>query len=181
MRSNTIKSGFDRAPHRSLLKATGVIKSDDDFKKPFIGIANSYIDLIPGHVYLQEFGKFVKDSVLRTLAIAHGAGIDFAPEGLNELARRAPYIRIVSPASKEVHMEDVDRGGAHATIMDRQVIRSAADPYSAAGSLAILCANLGPNGSAVKVGAIDKKTRNHSGPDLRIPGGGGWGADGRTE
>ena len=70
---------------------------------------------------------------------------------------------------------------ASAEIMDSQVIRSAADPYSAAGSLAILCANLGPNGSAVQVGAIDKKTRNHSGPDLRIPGGGGWGADGRTE
>ena len=57
MRSDLIKSGFDKAPHRSLLKATGVIKSDEDFKKPFIGICNSYIDLIPGHVHLQEFGK----------------------------------------------------------------------------------------------------------------------------
>ncbi len=63
MRSDLIKKGFDKAPHRSLLKATGVIKSDEDFKKPFIGICNSYIDLIPGHVHLQEFGRVVKEAV----------------------------------------------------------------------------------------------------------------------
>ena len=63
MRSDTIKLGFERAPHRSLLKATGAIRSREDFQKPFIGIANSYIDLIPGHVHLQDFGKVVKESV----------------------------------------------------------------------------------------------------------------------
>ena len=63
MKSDLIKKGFEKAPHRSLLKATGVIKSDDDFNKPFIGVCNSYIDLIPGHVHLQEFGKIVKDAV----------------------------------------------------------------------------------------------------------------------
>ena len=63
MRSDLIKSGFERAPHRSLLKATGVIRDDADFKKPFIGICNSYIDLIPGHVHLQDFGKVVKEAV----------------------------------------------------------------------------------------------------------------------
>ena len=60
MRSDEIKKGFERAPHRSLLKATGLIESNDDFEKPFIGIANSYIDLIPGHVHLQAFGKIAK-------------------------------------------------------------------------------------------------------------------------
>ena len=63
MRSDLIKKGIERAPHRSLLKATGVIQSDDDFKKPFIGVVNSYIDLIPGHVHLQEFGKVVKETI----------------------------------------------------------------------------------------------------------------------
>lgn len=63
MRSDLIKKGFEKAPHRSLLKATGVIESDDDFNKPFIGICNSYIDLIPGHVHLQEFGKIIKEAV----------------------------------------------------------------------------------------------------------------------
>lgn len=63
MRSDLIKAGFERAPHRSLLRATGVIHDEADFGKPFIGICNSYIDLIPGHVHLQEFGKVVKQAV----------------------------------------------------------------------------------------------------------------------
>ena len=50
MRSDLIKKGFERAPHRSLLRATGVIQSEDDFNKPFIAIANSYTDIVPGHV-----------------------------------------------------------------------------------------------------------------------------------
>ena len=63
MRSDTIKVGIEHAPHRSLLRATGVIRDDSDFDKPFVGIANSYIDLIPGHVHLQDLGKAAKDSV----------------------------------------------------------------------------------------------------------------------
>jgi dihydroxy-acid dehydratase len=71
MRSDLIKKGFEKAPHRSLLRATGVIKDNEDFKKPFIGVVNSYIDLIPGHVHLQEYGKLVKD------AIREAGGIPF--------------------------------------------------------------------------------------------------------
>ena len=63
MRSDTIKKGFEHAPHRSLLRATGVIKEESDFERPFIGIANSYTDLIPGHVHLQEFGKVAKQAI----------------------------------------------------------------------------------------------------------------------
>jgi len=60
MRSDTIKKGFERAPHRSLLRATGVIESEADFDKPFIAIANSYTDCIPGHAHLNEVGQLVK-------------------------------------------------------------------------------------------------------------------------
>lgn len=63
MRSDLIKKGADKAPHRSLLKATGIIKDDSDFEKPFIGVANSYTDLIPGHAHLQGFGKIVKEVI----------------------------------------------------------------------------------------------------------------------
>jgi dihydroxy-acid dehydratase len=80
VRSDLIKTGFDKAPHRSLLKATGVIKSDDDFKKPFIGICNSYIDLIPGHVHLQEFGKVVKEAVRE----AGGVPFEFNTIGVDD-------------------------------------------------------------------------------------------------
>ncbi|MGJ7921113.1 dihydroxy-acid dehydratase [Neobacillus sp. LXY-4] len=61
LRSNMIKQGFDRAPHRSLLRAAGV--KEEDFNKPFIAVVNSYIDIVPGHVHLQEFGKIVKDAI----------------------------------------------------------------------------------------------------------------------
>ncbi len=61
MRSDMIKKGFERAPHRSLLKATGV--TDEDMGKPFIAIANSYVDIIPGHVHLNAFGEVVRQAV----------------------------------------------------------------------------------------------------------------------
>ena len=61
MRSDTIKKGNERAPHRSLLRATGV--REDDWNKPFIAICNSYIDIIPGHVHLGAVGEFVKAAV----------------------------------------------------------------------------------------------------------------------
>lgn len=61
LRSEMIKKGVDRAPHRSLLRAAGV--KEEDFGKPFIAVVNSYIDIVPGHVHLQEFGKIVKDAI----------------------------------------------------------------------------------------------------------------------
>ena len=61
MRSDTIKKGDARAGHRSLLRATGV--GEGDWNKPFIAICNSHVDIIPGHVHLQEVGNFVKECV----------------------------------------------------------------------------------------------------------------------
>src|SRR5512136_873738 len=60
MRSDIIKKGFERAPHRSLLRATGSIESEADWDKPFIAICNSYTDCIPGHAHLNEVGLLVK-------------------------------------------------------------------------------------------------------------------------
>ena len=54
MRSDAIKLGDARAPHRSLLRATGL--RDGDFKKAFIAICNSHVDIIPGHVHLDKVG-----------------------------------------------------------------------------------------------------------------------------
>ncbi len=61
MRSDTVKKGFERAPHRSLIKACGI--RDEDMGKPFVAIANSYVDVIPGHVHLNEVGEVVKEAV----------------------------------------------------------------------------------------------------------------------
>ena len=63
MRSDIIKKGFEHAPHRGLLRATGAITSEEDFNKPFIAIANSHIDIIPGHAHLNEVGQMVKQAV----------------------------------------------------------------------------------------------------------------------
>ena len=67
MRSDTIKRGFERAPHRALLKATGV--RDEDLAKPFIAIVNSYVDIIPGHVHLQSFGARIKQAVREAVGV----------------------------------------------------------------------------------------------------------------
>jgi dihydroxy-acid dehydratase len=61
MRSDTVKKGIERAGHRSLLRATGL--KDEDFKKPFIGIVNSYTDIVPGHTHLHAFAAVVKEAV----------------------------------------------------------------------------------------------------------------------
>ena len=63
MRSDTIKRGIERAPHRSLLRATGQLREPGDWDKPFVAVCNSYVDIVPGHVHLQEFGKVVKEAV----------------------------------------------------------------------------------------------------------------------
>ena len=78
MRSDQIKKGFERAPHRSLLRATGV--TDADMAKPFIAVVNSYVDIIPGHVHLQGFGKLVKDAV----RAAGGVPFEFNTIGVDD-------------------------------------------------------------------------------------------------
>ena len=78
LRSNMIKQGVDRAPHRSLLRAAGV--KDEDFGKPFIAVCNSYIDIVPGHVHLQEFGKIVKEAIRE----AGGVPFEFNTIGVDD-------------------------------------------------------------------------------------------------
>jgi dihydroxy-acid dehydratase len=78
MRSNLIKQGIERAPHRALLKATGV--TDADMKKPFIAVVNSYVDIIPGHVHLQSFARLIKDAV----RAAGGVPFEFNTIGVDD-------------------------------------------------------------------------------------------------
>ena len=61
MKSDIVKKGFQRAPHRGLLRACGL--KDADIEKPFIGIANSFCEIVPGHVHLNKVAQVVKDSV----------------------------------------------------------------------------------------------------------------------
>jgi len=61
MRSDEVKKGHARAPHRSLFRATGL--QDEDFDKPFIGVANSFIEVIPGHFFLDKVSDIIKDEI----------------------------------------------------------------------------------------------------------------------
>ncbi len=58
LNSDTIKKGIDRAPHRSLLKALGL--TDREIAKPFIGVVNSFTELVPGHMHLRQIAEAVK-------------------------------------------------------------------------------------------------------------------------
>lgn len=61
MRSDEIKKGIEKAPHRALLKSLGL--QDDDISKPLIGIANSYTNIVPGHIHLRTLGEAVKEGI----------------------------------------------------------------------------------------------------------------------
>jgi len=83
MNSDKIKKGIERAPHRSLLRACGL--EDDDFDKPFIGIANSFTDIVPGHIHLKKIADEIKKGVnesggvpfeFNTMAICDGIAMN---------------------------------------------------------------------------------------------------------
>lgn len=78
MRSDTIKKGFDRAPHRSLLRAAGV--REEDFGKPFIAVVNSFIEIIPGHVHLNAVGALIKEEIRK----AGGVPFEFNTIGVDD-------------------------------------------------------------------------------------------------
>lgn len=61
MRSDSIKKGLERTPHRALLFATGIPKSE--MNKPFIGVATSFTDIIPGHISMRELERFIEKGI----------------------------------------------------------------------------------------------------------------------
>jgi dihydroxy-acid dehydratase len=78
--SDLIKRGAMRAPHRSLLRATGVIQSESDWDKPFIAIANSFVQIVPGHAHLDVVGKKVRAAV----RAAGGVPFEFNTIGVDD-------------------------------------------------------------------------------------------------
>ena len=76
MRSDQIKKGVQRAPHRCLLRATGL--KGDDFGKPFIGVCNSFNQIIPGHVHLDKVGSYIR----KCIKAAGGVPFEFNTIGI---------------------------------------------------------------------------------------------------
>jgi len=83
MRSDVVKKGIERAPHRSLLRAVGC--SSDDWDKPFIGVINSFSEIVPGHIHLQTIAKAAKEGIrsrggvpfeVNTIAVCDGIAMN---------------------------------------------------------------------------------------------------------
>jgi dihydroxy-acid dehydratase len=102
MRSDMITKGFDRAPHRSLLRAAGV--KEEDFGKPFIAVCNSYIDIVPGHIHLQEFGKIVKEAIRE----AGGVPFEFNTIGVDDGIAMGHIGMRYSLASREIIADSIE-------------------------------------------------------------------------
>jgi len=83
VRSDLVKKGIERAPHRALLRAIGC--SSDDWDKPFIGVINSFTEIVPGHIHLQTIAKLVKEGIrscggvpfeVNTIAVCDGIAMN---------------------------------------------------------------------------------------------------------
>ncbi|WP_300826919.1 dihydroxy-acid dehydratase [Helicobacter sp. UBA3407] len=102
MRSDIIKKGYQRAPHRSLLRATGL--KDEDFNKPFIGIANSYIDIIPGHFFLNRYAQIIKEEI----RAAGGVPFEFNTIGVDDGIAMGHSGMLYSLPSRELIADSIE-------------------------------------------------------------------------
>ena len=102
MRSDRIKKGFERAPHRSLLRATGL--TDADFDKPFVAVANSHVDIIPGHFFLAEYGRIAKDEIRK----AGGVPFEFNTIGVDDGVAMGHPGMLYSLPSRELIADSIE-------------------------------------------------------------------------
>jgi len=80
MRSDAVKKGVEKAPSRSLLRADGL--SDEDMEKPFIGIANSWNDIVPGHIHLNKITEAVREGIIEAGGVPFTYGIPAVCDGI---------------------------------------------------------------------------------------------------
>jgi dihydroxy-acid dehydratase len=102
MRSDTVKKGITRTPHRALLKSVGV--TDEDFKKPFIGIANAWNDIVPGHKHLRELAGHIKQGVRE----AGGVPFEFGVIGICDGIAMGHEGMFYSLPSREVVADSIE-------------------------------------------------------------------------
>jgi len=102
--SDTIKKGSHRAPHRSLLRATGVLQSEEDWEKPFIAVANSFVQIIPGHAHLDIVGRKVRAAI----RAAGGVPFEFNTIGVDDGIAMGHSGMKYSLASRELIADSVE-------------------------------------------------------------------------
>lgn len=135
MRSDQMKKGIERAPHRSLFKAMGY--TDEEIKRPLIGIVNSFNEIIPGHIHLRQIVEAVKAGV----RIGGGTPVEFGTIGvcdgiaMNHLGMR------YSLASRELIADSVELM-AMAHPFDAMVMVSSCDKITPGMMMAMLRLNI---------------------------------------
>lgn len=102
--SDTIKKGPIRAPHRSLLRATGAIQDESDWDKPFIAVANSFVQIIPGHTHLDVVGRKVREAI----RAAGGVPFEFNCIGVDDGIAMGHGGMKYSLASREIIADSVE-------------------------------------------------------------------------
>lgn len=137
MKSDNIKKGIEKAPHRSLLHATGV--SRNSLQKPFIGIANSFTDLVPGHITMKDLANIIAKGIHSGGGIAFEFGVPAICDGIAMGHEGMHY----SLPSRELIADEVE-SVAKAHALDGLVLLTACDKVTpgmlmAAGRLDIPC------------------------------------------
>ena len=98
MRSDILKKNIETLPHRALLMSSGLKKEDFDLNKPFIGIANSYNDIIPGHIHLNELTREVK----RGIRDAGGVPLEWGVPGVCDGVAMFVEMRLSLPSRENI-------------------------------------------------------------------------------
>lgn len=151
MRSDVIKKGYQRAPHRSLLRATGL--KDSDFNKPFIGVANSYIDIIPGHFYLNTYAAIIKDEIRK----AGGVPFEFNTIGVDDGIAMGHNGMLYSLPSREL-IADCIETVMNAHSLDAMICIPNCDkivPGMLMGALRVNVPTIFVSGGPMKAGKLD--------------------------
>lgn len=121
MRSDNLKKEVTRTPHRSLLKALGL--TDEELKKPLIGIANSFNETIPGHIHLKQLVQSVKDGIrnaggismeFNTIGVCDGlamnhAGMKYSLVSRNIVADSIETVAMSTPFDALVFIPNCDK------------------------------------------------------------------------
>ncbi|WP_317370989.1 dihydroxy-acid dehydratase [Helicobacter canis] len=154
MRSDIVKKGHQRAPHRSLLRATGL--QDEDFSKPFIGVANSYIDIIPGHFFLNKYAEIVKDEIRK----AGGVPFEFNTIGVDDGIAMGHSGMLYSLPSREL-IADCIESVMNAHALDAMICLPNCDkivPGMLMGALRVNVPTIFVSGGPMKAGRLSDGT-----------------------
>lgn len=154
MRSDIVKKGHQRAPHRSLLRATGL--KDEDFSKPFIGVANSYIDIIPGHFFLNKYAEIVKDEIRK----AGGVPFEFNTIGVDDGIAMGHSGMLYSLPSREL-IADCIESVMNAHALDAMICLPNCDkivPGMLMGALRVNVPTIFVSGGPMKAGRLSDGT-----------------------